>query len=100
MAFILYINSFIQIMYELSTRYSQNVDNLTPMWIFPEFSWKSCVNFKVGSEKIQETYEIYPQKLHEILCQSPHPCFVKSLKKKGFLLDLRYSILYNLSDIF
>lgn len=55
-------------MYELSTRYSQNVDNLTPMWIFLDFSWKSCVNFRVVSEKIQETFEIYPQKLHEILC--------------------------------
>lgn len=68
MAFELYIISFVQIMYELSTRYSQNVDNLTPMWIFLDFSWKSCVNFRVVSEKIQETFEIYPQKLHEILC--------------------------------
>ena len=39
------IKSFLPVIYEISTRYQQNVDILWFVWIFPHISWKNCVNY-------------------------------------------------------
>ncbi len=40
------IKSFLRVFYEISTRYQQNVDILCFLWIFPQSSWKWCVNYR------------------------------------------------------
>ena len=52
------------------------------------------------SEKNTGISFVYPQFLHRLLCKLFLVGCVKGLKNKGFLLDLRRGILYNLYDIF